>query len=391
MKLLFCHDGPMSIDKHGNAYPQNLTEDVLNRYYSICEKFTMLVRTRVIDPKDTKQPKIKKEQLKVVSFPNLSSVKGYLVNRKNALKIVEKEVECSDFIIARLPSHSGNLAIDIARKLKKPYLVELVACPWDAYWNHSLKGKIMAPIMYNETKKRVKNAQYVLYVTNEFLQRRYPTDGVNIGCSDVSLPSLEENILEKRLSKIKKLNKDKPIVLGTTAAVNVKYKGQQYVIEAISQLNKQGYNFEYHLVGGGDNSYLRALSIKFGVSDKVKFYGSLPHQRVFDYLDEIDIYVQPSKQEGLPRALVEAMSRGCPAIGSSTGGIPELLNQEFIFNSGSVQGLCDLLKKLDKSKLEKEAVRSFEKAKEYDISSLNKIRLDFYKRFVTSFEGINKE
>ena len=36
----------------------------------------------------------------------------------------------------------------------------------------------------------------------------------------------------------------------------------------------------------------------------------------------------PSRQEGLPRAMVEAMARSCPRIGSAAGGIPELLAPE---------------------------------------------------------------
>jgi hypothetical protein len=44
--------------------------------------------------------------------------------------------------------------------------------------------------MWYSTRKAVINAPYVLYVTNEFLQRRYPANGRHIGCSDVSLPLL---------------------------------------------------------------------------------------------------------------------------------------------------------------------------------------------------------
>ena len=49
------------------------------------------------------------------------------------------------------------------------------------------------------------------------------------------------------------MQKSSKIVIGTAAAVNVKYRGQQYVIEALGELKKQGItNYEYHLVGGGE-------------------------------------------------------------------------------------------------------------------------------------------
>lgn len=381
MKLLFCHDGPMSMDTEGNAYPQNFTEEVLARYFTIADNMSFLVRTRLVDPNKTNAKRINNDSLKIVSIPNLSTASGVITNRSKMRDAIRKEMVDSDLLIARLPSQVGFMAIDIANKMKKPYLVEVVACPWDAFWNHSLKGKLVAPFMYYSTKKYVKNAEYVLYVTNEFLQKRYPTKGKSIGCSDVALKKLDLNILENRLEKIARKSINDPIIIGTTAAMNVRYKGQEYVIKAISKLIDEGFNFEYYLVGGGDTEYLRSIAKKYNVTDRIKFLGLLPHDEVFEYLDNIDIYVQPSRQEGLPRALVEAMSRGCPSMGSTTGGIPELLDKEFIFQNGSIKEICKLLRKMDKQNMLEQAKRSFNKAKEYDKDLLNDKRLSFYKQF----------
>jgi len=172
------------------------------------------------------------------------------------------------------------------------------------------------------------------------------------------------------------------IVLGTTAAVNVRYKGQQYVIKAISKLNKEGYNFEYHLVGGGDNSYLKAMAKKYKIEDKVIFLGTYTHKEVFDYLDMIDVYIQPSKTEGLPRSLVEAMSRGCPSLGTTVGGIPELLDKKNIFKKSSSKEIYVLLKQINRESLMNEAKRNFKKAQEYNKDVLNKKREVFYKDFI---------
>ncbi len=382
MNLLFCHDGPMAIDKEYNAYPLNFTEEVLSRYYAIADIITFATRTKLIDPSKTMLQKANMEKLKIVDVPNLSSIKGILINRKKAKMILDNQIKKCDYLIVRLPSLIGYIAIKIAKKNGKPYLIEVVGCTWDALWNHSLKGKLIALPSYLTMKKAVKNAPYALYVSNKFLQQRYPCNGKTIGCSDVLLPSLvDESVLKKRISKINQMSKDKSIVLGTIAAVNVRYKGQQYVIKAISKLNKEGYNFEYHLVGGGDKSYLKSIAEKYNVADKVKFLGTLPHEKIFDYLDNIDIYIQPSKQEGLPRALIEAMSRGCPSLGSKVGGIPELLNSDCVFHKGSVHEICELLKTLDTKRMLKEAKRNFEKAKEYNNELLEKRRMLFFSDF----------
>lgn len=383
MKVLFCHDGPIRKDEFNNFYGTAHNDDTFRRYYNIADELSVAIRVKKISKSEAekKLSKITVAPFEVVECPNVSSIKGMLLQRQKTKRILKEAVLKSDYVVARLPSIMGFIGIDLARELKKPYLVEVVACPWDAFWNHSLKGRLIAPFMHFITKEQVKNASYVVYVTEEFLQSRYPNKGRHIGCSDVSLPNLGDSILKRRIEKINSVNLGSPVVLGTTAALDVRYKGQEYVIKAISKLNKEGFNFEYHLVGGGDNSYLKFVAKKCGVEDKIKFLGSLSHEKVFDYLDSIDIYIQPSKVEGLPRALVEAMSRACPTVGSAIGGIPELISNRNLFTEGSVNGIYDLLSKMDKNLMMQEAKINFERAKEFDKKLLNGKRNSFYMEF----------
>ncbi|HOA82197.1 MAG TPA: glycosyltransferase, partial [Defluviitaleaceae bacterium] len=306
MKVVFFHDHRIVNYKNKNYSNGSFSDEVFNRYTNVFGHITFYSRNVLLDKMEKKLSQIINEKVDFIGIKDFSNFLNYKTRYK-----FNYQIETSDAIIVRLPSILGHLAIRKAKQKCKPYLIELVGCPWDAYWNHSWKGKLVAPFMRYATKKAVRNAPYVLYVTTEFLQRRYPSTGKTIGCSDVALPTLNESVLEARLHKIKQMTKHKPIVIGTTAAVDVRYKGQEYVIQAIAELNKQGYNFEYRLVGGGDKTYLQSIAENYGVADKVIFEGSIPHEKVFDYLDSIDIYVQPSKTEGLPRALIEAMSRGC--------------------------------------------------------------------------------
>lgn len=385
--MLFVH-GHQFI-KHENRYytSGSLNNKLFERYINIFGAVTVFANQKEVTENDLKhiddQNKVDNVHLKLMH--NKNNIFEIIKNRNK----VKEAVAENKYIIIRMPSFYGVLAAMYAQKSNKKYLIELVGCPWDAYWNHSLKGKMIAPLMWLATKLVVKNAHFVLYVTSQFLQNRYPTKGINIGCSDVALPTIDGSILEKRISKILTMNSSKPIKIGTTAAVNVRYKGQEFVIEAISRLNREGFNFEYHLAGGGDNSYLKSVAKKYNVEDKIIFLGSLPHAKVFDYLDAIDIYIQPSKQEGLPRALVEAMSRGCPSLGSATGGIPELLSEKFIFKNGSVEEIGNILRSLDTNTLCMEAKRSFYKAKEYDKEILDSRRISFYEEYVESVGGLN--
>lgn len=386
MKLLFSYTGPLIVDADGNYYSRTISDHVLARYFRIASNVTMLTRLKKVTDDNVirRLMKIESQGFSVRQCPNLSSLTGMIFNKKQAKRIIEQAVKEADVVISRLPCFIGNLVINEAVRQRKPYLIELVGCPWDSMWNHSIKGKFIAPSAYYATKKRVKNAKYVVYVTNEFLQNRYPTDGNSVNCSNVMLEAFDDGILEQRLKKIEN-NKNKKLVIGTTAAVNIRYKGQQYIIEALGKLKSLGIDhFEYQLVGGGDQTYLRAVADKFGVTDRVKFLGAMPHKEVFNWLDTIDIYVQPSRQEGLPRALIEAMSRGLPAFGARTAGIPELLDSDMLFSNTSrnIQEICTILQNMKPEKMKQQAIRNYSEAKKYDKEVIEERRNKFFHDFI---------
>lgn len=296
---------------------------------------------------------------------------------------LKNQIKKCDCVIMRLPSFLGLMAIKECRKQKKPYLIEVAGCVWDSFWNHSIYGKILAPYLFIRVRKEIKNAEYVIYVTSQFLQKRYPNKGKNTNCSNVALKEFCDKDIEKRLARIS--NNRSKVIIGTIAAVNVRYKGQQYIIKALGKLKKDGNtNFEYRLVGGGDNTYLKKVAAKNGVSSQVIFEGSLPHDAVFEWLKSIDIYAQPSRQEGLPRSLIEAMSLGIPAIGAKTGGIPELLENEYIFDNNyhNIQQIVDILYKMDPDVCKKAAVTNYKEAQKYKKETIENRRKNFFLDFV---------
>ncbi|WP_319470060.1 glycosyltransferase [uncultured Trichococcus sp.] len=390
MRILFCHDGPLRKDEFNNYYGTAHNDDTFKRYYNIANDLAVATRVSKIINSEAKVTlsKITVSPFDVIECPNLSNFKGLFVDRLKAKKIIYSEVEKSDYIVVRLPSVLGFIAIDAAIKNNKPYLIEVVACPWDAFWNHSLKGKFVAPFMYYSTKKRVGNAKYSIYVTNNFLQNRYPTSGKSVNCSNVSLTEFSDDILARRIEKIKNINDNSKIVIGTTAAVDVKYKGQQYVIQALGKLKQQGItHFEYQLIGGGNQDYLKSVAKKHDVVDQVIFLGSLPHRKVFEWLDKIDLYAQPSRQEGLPRALIEAMSRGLPAFGANTAGIPELLDKNYIFSNTSrnIKEICLMLENIDIELMIDQSKRNFFESKSYKKELIEDRRIDFFNSFKNKY------
>lgn len=383
MGLIFVHDH-FFLKCNGKYYSGSLTAEVIQRYIEIFENITFVTRGKDVTEVQDEKSHSSIEGTKFVRVPNFKGI-FKLQNINLAKKAIENEVAKADFVIART-STMGNIAVKYAQKYKKPYLIEVVSCSWDASWNYSLLGKIIAPFAFILQKKIVKDAPYALYVTNEFLQHRYPTKGKSINCSDVALTEFSDAVLEKRVEKIGELNKDNSLIIGTIAAVNVRYKGQQYVIEALGKLKSQGItNFEYHLVGAGNQQYLKKVAERNGVVGQIKFLGSMPHDKVFEWLESIDIYIQPSRQEGMPRALIEAMSRGLFAVGAKTAGIPELLEQEYIFSNTrhNIDEICTILKSLTMDVMLAQAKRNFEEAKKYEKEIVETRRQKFYLEFLS--------
>ena len=222
MNLLFCHDGP--IERRNNQYYGiGFNDELFERYRVIADHISIAIRVHDnIDTEfDYKKYLKLSDNYKVIECPNVSSIKGQ-INKKRCFDILDNAIKSADLIIIRLPSFIGNIAVDACKKNKKIFFVELVGCPWDALWNHSLFGKLIAPFMYLKTKSIIKKAPYVQYVTNSFLQNRYPTNGKSIGCSDVKL-------LEKQ--KLKKYDFKKelttPIIIGTIGVVDLNTRGKR--------------------------------------------------------------------------------------------------------------------------------------------------------------------
>lgn len=368
MNVVFVHDHKFR-NINGVYYSTGaLSDSVLTRYTDIFGTVSVIARVVSKQGGDHRLSEIKN--------PNIKIINAEWKDNK-----IEQYIKGCDAVIIRLPSFTGNKVFKYVKKYNKPYLIEVVACAWGSFWNHSLLGKLIAPYMFYMTKNIAKCSPYAIYVTNEFLQKRYPCNGVTVGVSDVELSAFDHSILREREKRIKSMHKK--ILIGTLAAVNVRYKGQEYIIKAISRLNREGYNFEYELVGGGDSSYLKSVAAEYGVEDKVHFIGTLSHDKVFEWLDTIDIYSQPSKIEGLPRSLIEAMSRACPAIGSNVGGIPELLNNKSIFQNGNIDGICEILIKITNHKqcIYELAKENFIKAMNFRKEILDVLRKKIYKDF----------
>jgi colanic acid/amylovoran biosynthesis glycosyltransferase len=112
-------------------------------------------------------------------------------------------------------------------------------------------------------------------------------------------------------------------------------KGQPHLIEACRLLAGQGIDVRCRLIGGGpDEKALRAQIEAAGLAESVVVAGPRTRQQIVEELWHADALVAPSvptragRREGIPVALMEAMSTGLPVVASAISGIPELVEDE---------------------------------------------------------------
>lgn len=87
-----------------------------------------------------------------------------------------------------------------------------------------------------------------------------------------------------------------------------------------------GDDVKLRILGSGpDEQKLKNLAAELGIADSVEFLGHIEPDKIPEYLARADIFVRPSRSEGLGSSFLEAMAAGLPIIGTSVGGIPDFL------------------------------------------------------------------
>ncbi len=107
-----------------------------------------------------------------------------------------------------------------------------------------------------------------------------------------------------------------------------RYKGQDRVIPLLPALVARGHDVLFLVAGAGDDApRLAALAARHDVSDRVRFLGEVPADRMSGLYRAADLYLMPSAGEGFGIVFLEAMASGVPAIGLSLGGAPDALGR----------------------------------------------------------------
>lgn len=116
----------------------------------------------------------------------------------------------------------------------------------------------------------------------------------------------------------------KAVTLVTTSRL-VRKNGIDTVIQALPLLPQA----HFVVYGSGpEEGRLRALTKEMGVEDRVEFRGYIGHEEMPAALAACDIFIRPSRSEGMGNSFIEAMAAGLPVIATQEGGIADFLFDE---------------------------------------------------------------
>ena len=154
------------------------------------------------------------------------------------------------------------------------------------------------------------------------------------------------------------------------------------LIKAFETVCKNVSNVELYIVGDGDLlQQYKDLVRRKGLEGKVKFTGRLNSKdEIYNLLRSMNLMVLPTKMEGLPRTIIEAMACGLPCVSTPIAGIPELLNSKYLFNPDDDKGFAkEIIRLIDSpEELYEMSSKNIEKSHKYSKRILDQRRNKFY-------------
>ena len=147
----------------------------------------------------------------------------------------------------------------------------------------------------------------------------------------------------------KTLDIPKGVVVLTTIGFNIRIKGFDILVKSIQSLmdsNRLKNDIIVLVIGISENSEdsnsLRQLIAEAELNRKIMSLGI--RNDINDILNISDIYLQPSRTEGLSLSIMEALNYSLPVIGTRVGGIPEIVHEGengYLFEKENVEELAD--------------------------------------------------
>ena len=179
----------------------------------------------------------------------------------------------------------------------------------------------------NAFRAKVEHARFVRFISEDGLELARPVAGPELG-QKAEIIRMGVPLSSRPLEKTTPPPGVQLRVICTGSLIV--RKGQRFLLEAVHRLQTRGLYVQVSFAGNGhERDALLAQTQVLGLSEQVTFLGNVDHAALLDSYSEgrYDAFVLPSLHEGISIALIEAMSRGLPAIATDVGGTRELLTE----------------------------------------------------------------
>ena len=366
------------------------TRSFWDRYLAVFDSVRVVARVRDVAAVPAAAIRVDGDGVDVWPVPCYVGPAQFVARAGAVRQAVRAAAAPGDAVLARVPSAIGTLLVRARRRRGLPYALEVVGDP-DTVFAPGVVKHPLRPFFRTWYTRELRDvcatANAVAYVTDHVLQERYPAGpgAVTASYSSVELPPAAYVDAPRRRSG------GRPWLLASIGSLDQLYKGIDTLIEALALLRSAGWRVELlHIGEGRQRPVLERLAATLGVAGVVRFAGAVPAgAAVRELLDGADLFVMPSRTEGQGRALIEAMARGLPAIGSDVGGIPELLDPAFLVPPDQPATLASRIAELlaDPGRRAAAAATNLHRARAFASDRLTPRRTAFYTQ-VTADRGV---
>ena len=366
-----------------------LTHSFWTRYLPVFEKVRLVARIRDIPTVPTDEQPANGEGVEFIPVPDFTGPREFLLRKRSVVAVTARAIQGDDAVMLRAPALMADCLLPALHATGHPFGVEVVTDPYDVFSANAVRHPLRPFFRWLFTRRLrglCAHACGAAYVTEHALQRRYPPgpDTVATHYSSIDLPDTAF-VAAPRTEPLP--TPARLLLVGTLARL---YKAPDVLIDAVAECVRGGLAIELTIVGGGQHQReLEARAAALGLGAAVHFTGNLSSpEAVRDQFDRADLYVMPSRQEGLPRAMIEAMARALPAIGSTVGGFPELLPAEDLVPPNDPRALAARIRKFltDPEHLRRASAHNLARARQYSREALIPRRLALYRYVRTQTE-----
>jgi len=307
----------------------------------------------------------------------------YIARARQVHRAIATAIGARSAVILRIPGTLSACAVEVVRRRRQPFGVEVVGDSYDVFRDASTRSLTRFFLRWwapRQQRQQCRGAVACSYVTASSLQRRYPAGpgALSVSCSDVELDGIGLLTAPRQYSASPR--RKTVLSIGTFEQL---YKAPDVLIDAVADCVDGGCDLQLRFVGEGRfRKCLEERPAARRLGDRLVFCGAIPERdAVRREIDTADLFVLPSRTDSMPRALIEAMARGLPCIGSTVGGIPELLAQEDLVRPESCQLLASMIQAVVRSpeRMNAMSARNLRRAAEFDECRLSEVRQRFFR------------